>query len=211
MKLQTNKGLLIACCLLVNVCFNANAQTTISGPTCGMTGIACQYLITGKWTNTSKMELCIKNGKLESGEACYNGQPVPYIRVKWNENATNGSISVNAAEGNASLDVKIARPLRAGMIDEASQKQEIKYDKIPSPISCSPASGGTCDPVFNYQWQESSDQVKWTDLSGQTGKNLVVSVSKTRTVFYRRKVTETRTKTIGFSTVAAVFVKGREK
>jgi hypothetical protein len=208
MRQQKFRSLLLLPFLILCFCINVVAQTTITGPACVIPGLAIQYNISGKWTANSTVEICVKNGKLQSnGAACYKGKPVSYIRVIWDNSGTNGSISLTSADGNAAQSVKITRQLKAGIIDAISESQQIEKNKTPETIRCSPALWGTCNPSYKYQWQRSQDGISWTDISGEIKINLTISAPLNETVYYRRKVTETNTNTIGYSNVAFVHVK----
>lgn len=50
-----------------------------------------------------------------------------------------------------------------------------------------PAWGGSCNGSFSYQWQQSTDSVDYSNISGQTGTSLSATV--TGKVWYRRAVT----------------------
>ena len=67
----------------------------------------------------------------------------------------------------------------------------ICYNTIPPTglTSLSAASGGSGGPGSDtYQWQQSTDNVVWTDISGATGLNLTMSVKLTQSTSYRRRV-----------------------
>jgi hypothetical protein len=51
----------------------------------------------------------------------------------------------------------------------------------------SPAYGGSCSGSFSYQWQQSTDSVDYTNISGQTSNSLSATV--TGKIWYRRQVT----------------------
>jgi hypothetical protein len=57
--------------------------------------------------------------------------------------------------------------LLPGTISNSSQN--INYNTLPAWLNCSAASGGSCTPTYNYQWQQSSDNVNFSDISGETG------------------------------------------
>jgi hypothetical protein len=48
--------------------------------------------------------------------------------------------------------------------------------------------------------------ISWTDIPGATGASLVIDSSLTQSSFYRRKVTETNSRSIGYSDAASVLV-----
>jgi gliding motility-associated-like protein len=64
------------------------------------------------------------------------------------------------------------------------------YNTIPTkPIAnTTEASGGTggSSSLF-YQWQQSTDNINWTDIAGAHAKDYSVSTALTNTIYYRRK------------------------
>ena len=186
------------------------AQVNIVGPTCVVPGITYHYRITGGWGTRSTMQACVTGGRIaDTSSTPHNctpagGAPLGAILVIWD--SSSASIAVTSAAGNATLAVSVTSALRPGSIDSSSKTLMIGYDSIPPAITCSVDSGGNCSPAYADQWQQSSDQVSWQDMSGFTGRNLNLTTALTQTVFYRRKVTETRSGTIAYSDVASVFV-----
>ena len=133
------------------------------------------------------------------------GAPLSSLLVVWNNPGT-GSLTLSSALGNSTFNVTVASLLKAGTIDSSSKKQVIGYDSVPSLIICSPDSGGSCSPAYADQWQQSFDMVSWKDIQGATSGNLSISSPLTQATFYRRKVTEKTSGTIGYSDVAFVDV-----
>jgi hypothetical protein len=88
----------------------------------------------------------------------------------------------------------------------AAKTQRIAYQATPSVINCSSSTGGACSPQYSYQWQQSVDQVTWSDLPGDTAQNLVLTQAVTQTLFVRRKVTDKKSNTMAFSDIALVDV-----
>ena len=54
---------------------------------------------------------------------------------------------------------------------------------VPAPLAGSNATAGGLP--LSYQWQSSPDSLNWTNITGETGKDLVIP-SPTQTIFYRR-------------------------
>lgn len=54
---------------------------------------------------------------------------------------------------------------------------------VPAPLIGSIASAGGLP--LSYQWQSSADSLNWTNITGETGKDLIIP-SPTQTIFYRR-------------------------
>jgi hypothetical protein len=61
-------------------------------------------------------------------------------------------------------------------------------------------------PSYSYQWQQSTDNVNFSDISGQTSLSLTFSAPLTITTYYRRKVTETVSGSVAYSNSATVTV-----
>jgi len=196
------------CCSLVF------SQPGFSGPTCVLPGVIYQYKIVDASASTIQLntQICIHGGSIvdRSGNQLSNctqsTEPLATILVMWND-TTNASISISTSEGSKSLIVNITTQLQAGVVDSLIKEQNFSDTaSIPSTIVCSPAKGGSCSPNYTYQWQQSSDAMVWTDLAASTGQNLSFSSSVKQTFYYRRKITETNSGTIGYSDVAVVAV-----
>jgi hypothetical protein len=69
--------------------------------------------------------------------------------------------------------------------------QYILFNNLPAAITATGAGGGSCSS-YNYQWQQSADNVYFTDIPGATGQNLSFTVplpnSPATTYFQRRTV-----------------------
>jgi hypothetical protein len=186
-------------------------QVTITGPTCVTTGTVYQYNIQGPWDSTSTMQVCITGGTIADSSitghcTAENGAPLAAVRVSWND-LSGGSLSLTSSKGSASLEVNLVSGLQPGAIDSAVLVQEIDSGSIPQAIACSPARGGACSPGYDYQWQQSSDAVSWSDIPGATAENLEFSTGASQGGFYRRKLTERASGTIGYSDAASVNIK----
>lgn len=196
-------------CVAMLFVLSAVSQVTISGPTCVVAGTVYQYTISGNWDSLSTMQVCISSGTIAGSSATSNctatGAPLATVLVLWNDSASNtGSISLSSSIGNATLSINFAEPLIPGAIDSVSQTQMVAPDSIPSSIHCSLDTGGSCSPSYSYQWQQSPDAVSWTDIAGANAQNLSFDSALAQTTFFRRKVTETGSGTIGYSNVAVV-------
>jgi hypothetical protein len=196
------------------ICFSSPglvcAQVTITGPTCVTAGTVYQYTVQGAWDSASTMQVCITGGIIAdsgiSSNCTSQSQPQGAVRVIWND-STGGSISLTSPKGNASLQVAVATTLQPGVIDSLACIQEVDSGSVPQAILCSPARGGACSPGYDYQWQQSSDAVSWSDIPGATAENLNFSAGIDGNGFYRRKLTETGSGTIGYSGLATVNIK----
>lgn len=185
--------------------FISTGQVTISGPQCVVKELECQYKITGEW-NGSNISICAQGGVLtENNASCVQKTSVSFVRVRWTT-GSNGTLSVTSSAGNASLSVSITTELNVGVISDNSKSQTINFNMMPAVIYCSAASGGSCNASYAYQWQESADNVTWTDMSGKTSQNLTFTASLTGSKFFRRKITEATSGTVMYSGYAAVYV-----
>jgi len=182
------------------------SQLSVSGPLCVTTGTVYQYLVTGKFDSSSNLRVCINGGKLSDlVNTCAKGM-LSQVKVIWDQNATNGSISLSSSVGNATLNVVITSELNGGSVGTTTKTQLTGQDSIPEGIQCSAANGGGCNPVYDYQWQQSNDQANWKDIKNETEQNLKFSVGVNMPVYYRRKVTELKSGTIKYSDIASVYV-----
>ncbi|MFL5788319.1 MAG: DUF6443 domain-containing protein [Flavisolibacter sp.] len=105
----------------------------------------------------------------------------------------------------ASITVTTTVAISAGSITTTTQT--ITYNTIPATInSISSASGGDCSPSYSYQWQSSTDNLNFSNISGQTGLNLTFSTPLTTTTFYRRMVTENNSSSVAYTSSDKVVV-----
>ncbi|MEJ0105442.1 MAG: hypothetical protein WDO19_24050 [Bacteroidota bacterium] len=185
----------------------AFSQPAIKGPACVTTGVQYDYFISGNPDSVSAVTVCIAGGSFtDSKTACRTVKPFTNISVTWNIDVKEGRLSIRSDAAADSLSIYITSLLDAGVIDVSLKKQSIRYDTFPSLITCSQATGGNCSPVYIYQWQSSPDGINWSDIKGETGQNLLSRSSLKESIFYRRKVTEKGSGTIGYSNIATVFV-----
>ncbi len=186
----------------------AKSQVTVTGPTCVTPGITCQYDIAANWTATATMQVCASGGTvIVANSSCTgNGTPQSRVFISWNANASNPSVTITSSLGNATLNVQIAAALQPGIIDSTILVQSVSYNAIPATISCGLASGGNCSPSYSYTWQQSTDAMQWTNVTGATNTQVSFSSGLQQTTYYRRKVTETVSGTIGYSNMAVVYV-----
>lgn len=186
-----------------------SAQVTVTGPACVLPGTSYQYRIKGNWDSTSTMQICVTGGMLRSqdgsGQGCTppGGVPADGVQVVWNG---SGTIKVTSSKGNVTYAVVATSPLRPGSIVPASQTQLIPRKGVPATINCNPDTGGACQPRYSYQWQQSLNRISWVDIPGAVGASLKFTGPAAKSLFYRRKVTETVSGAIDYSDVASVFV-----
>ena len=204
---QAFKHIIAVALLLAALRTPGFSQVTVSGPTCVIPGTIYQYVITGPWDSLSTMQVCLTGGQLadSSGSCTPTGQPLSFIRVTWNA-GSSGSLQVQSSKGNSTIAVTLSDTLTGGSILVAAKTQRIAYLATPALVSCPPSTGGACSPQYNYQWQQSLDQVEWSDIPAATTQNLILAQAVKQTLFVRRKVTETGSNTIAFSNIALVDV-----
>lgn len=201
----TQKVLLVVLISLFS-CSISFAQVEISGATCVLTGLVYQYDIKVDWKENDKISICVEGGVLvETDSTCLERQTVSSIRLQWSEGKNTGKITVSSQATSANLSVNITPHFNPGFI-ETSSKQTVSFDKTPASLSCTQASGGSCSPTFSYQWEQSLNKLSWKAISGETGRNLAFTAPLTQTTFFRRKVVESASQTIGYSNAVAVFV-----
>ena len=181
-------------------------QVPISGPICVLPGLEYQYHISGNLSTMTTTEWCIVGGTLLATDSSCTADSLRLIRVKWND-VGSGSITFRASGHNVITNVNIAKVLNAGHIDSASRLQDAKKNQPPASITCSQPSGGNCLPNYTFQWQESSDGMEWSDISGAIFPHLQFSAKPKTTMYYRRKVIETKSNSVGLSNTALVLIK----
>jgi RHS repeat-associated protein len=182
----------------------AQAQVSISGPSCIVAGVEYQYTISGSWNFTTYMDWCVTGGTITgSGGTCQSGTPLPQIYVTFTA-GTGRRIDLYTSIGSASLIITVAATFNPGTATPASQN--IYLGQTPATISCTAASGGSCGASYSYQWQQSPDNVNFTDISSATGQNLSFISGPSAPTYYRRKVTVSPDGTIGYSNTHTVFI-----
>lgn len=186
---------------------NVLSQISITGSMCVRSGLPYQYVISGKLDSTTSLQVCVTGGFIgDSSHTCVTVNGFSTIHVLWNEDTVTGTVAVTSTAGNATLNVTISSPLQGGVIDSSVIAQAIGYDSLPKALLCSVASQGNCDPHYNYVWQQSDDNVQWTDMDNVSGQNLFFDIALTRPTYFRRKVIETGSGSVAYSNVAFVFV-----
>ncbi len=196
---KVKKIFALSVALLCLVC-RVHAQFTISGPTCVVAGTQYTYTISGSWNSGTNMNWNQTTGTI-SGSA--SGTPLPQVQVTF---TSSGFVKVSTTNptGSASLSVTVAPALNGGTINPASES--INYGTSPGYILCGVATGGSCSPNYAYQWQSSTNNVTYTNISGATGQNLDYTSNLTSTMYFRRFVTETTSGNTAYSNVGQVMV-----
>jgi hypothetical protein len=186
----------------------AAAQVTITGPTCVVPGTTYQYLIGGKWDSASTMQVCLQGAVIArlNGPCTGNVEPFSSILVIWNAGITTGSLNLTSSSGSSGLTVTVTSPLQAGVIASGSAFYTITYNTAPATIPCGPDAGGSGHSAYTHQWQESTDNVRWTDIAQATGQDLTSPPVLRQSSFFRRKTVESGSGTTVYSNSAAVVV-----
>ena len=186
--------------------FSLFAQVNISGPACVIPSIEYQYNINANWKDSSELQICVQGGVLADSSLCYNGQPVSFIRVVWSPADGSNRITIHSSTGDASFPVSLTSLLTGGRIDSLSKMQIVDSLTTPVSINCSDPTGGACLPSYEFQWQQSQNNMSWADVDGAINPNLVFSSPVSQTTYYRRKVIEKMSRTESYSDIAIVSV-----
>src|SRR5579871_2123161 len=178
----------------------AKGQYSITGATCVVAGTQYTYTISGNWNNNTQMSWVITGGTI-SGPT--SGTPLPQVHVTW---TSSGTLQVNVPPSSGgSINVTLATTLVAGTISTTTQS--INYNTVPTfPLSCSAATGGYCSPSYQYQWQQSTNNVTFTNITGATGLTYTITTNLTQTMYYRLMVTEINSGSVGYSNTSTVIV-----
>jgi hypothetical protein len=98
----------------------------------------------------------------------------------------------------------IAPPLIVGQIDSSVLNQSLDTLTTPTTLTCSTPSGGGCTVSFQFQWQQSFDNVIWQNITGATSAQLGFSGPLIQTSYYRRVTTNSVSNAFGYSNVATL-------
>jgi hypothetical protein len=179
------------------------SQMSITGPTCVVAGTQYVYTIGGNWTVNTHMVWSISGGTFSGNNS---GTPFPQVHVTWTAGANRYiGVSTTNPSSNPGFYVAVSAALQAGAISNPSQS--INYNATPSTINCPVATGGACgSATYNYQWQQSTNNVTYSNISGATSQNLSFSGGLSQTTYYRRMVTVSGSGNTGYSNVATVLV-----
>ena len=104
----------------------------------------------------------------------------------------------NGCIGSDTIDIYV-RNIVAGAI---STNQTICSGNLPNAISGIASTGGSGN--FSYQWESSTDNVNFSNISGETAVNLSLSTPLSTTTFYRRKTNDQTA--FAFSNVVTITV-----
>jgi hypothetical protein len=183
------------------------SQVRISGPACVVPGTEYQYELYGKFDKQSEINICVEGGMVAANNnSCYKVSNAKYVRIIWSEDIAKGNISITSATGKGSFSVRPTRALQGGKIDTLLKVQRAQSAGVSKTINCSPGIGGSCNPSFSYQWQQSDDNLHWKEIKGEVFQNLSYSPKSGRAVFLRRKIMDTVSNSIAYSDVAVIVV-----
>lgn len=190
--------------------FSADAQLSITGPQCVVTGTEYQYNVNGSISSVTSIQWCITGGKIiGSDNACFSGS-VSSIRVIW-QDSVSGNLKISALGSNATIKVAVTKGFKAGNISSNNLIQDIKKNVIPDAIFCAEPVGGSCKPRYEFQWEESGNGMSWKRIAGANAPELRFSSKPKESMYYRRRVVEIVSNTEDISNVAMVIVKDNKK
>lgn len=191
---------------LVFICSSSLGQISINGPACVTNNTVYMYTITGTFDSSHTWQLCVTGGTIDSTDsACVSGRWQPFVLVSWTSGST-GSMQLISDSSNAVLSVNVTTQLSGGTIDSSVIFQRVDSITTPNTITCSLPIGGGCSPVYEYQWQQSTDALQWTDINGATDRNLSFSGPVTQPAYFRREVKTTSSDADALSNIAAIFI-----
>jgi len=164
---------------------SAWGQARIQGPTCVVAGGTYTYNFISTGSSGTWGIVHGVNAATGLSSGSYTGSSFS-INITWNNPMSSGQTSFFGTGGTptATLTVNTGGSLVPGTISNTSQY--INYNTTPATINCSAATGGTCSGSYNYQWQQSTDNVTFTNISGATSQNLSFSTGLTQTTYFRR-------------------------
>ncbi|MET0637669.1 MAG: DUF5977 domain-containing protein [Chitinophagaceae bacterium] len=119
-----------------------------------------------------------------SGATGLNYQPGLLTVTTWFRRLTGLSCTDAYAYTSNVAMVSVAPQLGGGSI--SSGNQLIHSGSIPAVVNATVASGGNCSMTYSYQWQQSTDNVNFTDISTATGQNYQPKALTVVTYFRRR-------------------------
>ena len=160
----------------------ANSQVVITGYHCVQSGVVSYFGVSGTWSSSTTMTWTC-TGCTFSGSS--TGTPLPSIGATFNSGGTVFLTTTNPSSS-SSYVVSIGVTLQPGTISNPTQT--IAYNTVPTPISASSPTGGDCSATtYTYQWQQSSDNSNFSDISGATSTSYAPP-ALTATTYYRRQV-----------------------
>jgi len=120
----------------------------------------------------------------EGGNTSNATNPTHMFASNGTYNVRLNSTSDNGCVDTTHQDVRIMTELVPGSI---SADQTICYDFAPTALNSTSGASQSAGS-YGYQWQSSSDDATWTDISGATSANYAPG-QLTKTIYYRREAT----------------------
>jgi len=198
-------AIVLLCNLLTGIQARTQGTTSISGPTCVQAGVYYGYSISAYYSGTANFTYSISNGSLSTGgsSGTHIGPGVASVMIMWGPGG--GTIYLSSPAGGKSYSVATG-PVFVGGTYTSGQNQSINYNTIPATLNCAAATGGSCStPSYTYQWQTSTDNVNYSNISGATSQTYSPG-ALTQTTYYRRFVTEATSGNTAYSNVATITV-----
>ena len=96
-------------------------------------------------------------------------------------NFTAQGTDINGCVGSDTINITV-RNITTGTV---GTNETICEGTIPATMSGPASTGGS--GIFTYQWQNSTDNATWSDLTGEVSQNLVFSSTYSATTYFRRK------------------------
>jgi hypothetical protein len=182
------------------------AQVTLKGVSCVVPGTTYQYIVNAQWDSTSTMQACVTGGVFADGSTCTSsGKIMKSLLVIWNNNSS-GKVSITSSKGNTTIQVNITNELNGGKILATDKYQNFITTNSSYFFHCSAATGGSCKPIYNYQWQKSTDMLQWENIIGATFIDLTFRDSIQVNTFFRRVVVDKSSTTIGYSDISQLSI-----
>jgi hypothetical protein len=197
----------ITCLLsLIITGFLARSQSfTITGPQCVRIGVEYQYIISSD--SIDRVQVCLLGGVFAYTKLnCIEDTVLTEVRVTWTD-SSSGQLTLRSGGRSYSKVVSIAKELDAGSISKEMAVRSVKEGSIAEDIIYTTAKGGGCNPKYIYQWQQSEDNMHWTDVSGTDKQKFTFSSALTRSLYFRRKVTDVNSGNTSYTEPVAVFFK----
>jgi hypothetical protein len=186
MDMETNSG---TSAYTNTATITVNTPISISGATgCPVGGVSYTYSVGGTWSTGNSFEWCAYGGAISgySGSTCATATPLPSVSVVWNSTYSGPSISLNTSGQTVSDNVIV---LSANNLNITPVAQTIFVTATPAAMTSVTTIGSEC-PSIGFQWQQSSNETTWTNVSGATGESLSFSAPlPAGKVYYQRGIT----------------------
>jgi RHS repeat-associated protein len=174
-----------------NVAYSNAAHITIfyppviAGPTsCIIPGIPYTYSITGTIGNVTHFNWCAEGGIIVGGGSCLGGAAVTSVQVTWSAGTSNLTCALTSIN---SSDLVIANvtTLVNNQFVILPASQEVSYGAAFT-LYPQQTIGPPCVGVNTFQWQKSTDNTNWTNVSGATGETYTNAENIAQKTWYRR-------------------------